>query len=237
MVNKITSEKAVKYVKSNKKKIIEKYASLNDYPSSDNPEAIFMAGCPGVGKTEYAESFKKLLESRHSNKHIIRIDADEIKEDIPGYNGSNSEDYHGASSLGVQKILDKVFHRKQDFILDGRFSEEKYTYQNIERAIRHGFQVAIFYIYQDPMIAWKFTKKREVLFGRVVPKSIFVDGLFDSIKCTDMVKEKFGDKVELHIVIKDIKNTGVKKSYFNKDKVANHIKLTYNRNTLFKELV
>lgn len=236
MKNNEIAKQAVKHIKSEKKQLIEKFASLEEYPPSDNPEAIFMAGSPGVGKTEYAKGLKKTLEEKNPDKHIVHIDADEIKKEIPGYDGSNSEDYQGASSLGVQKILDKVLHRKQDFILDGRFSNLKLAQENIKRALKHGFKIVIFYIYQDPLIAWDFTKRRKDLYKRYVPKDVFVNGLFDSMTCTDKIKEEFGKNIELDIVIQNISNTEEKKSHFNAQKVANHVKINYNSISLLKEL-
>ncbi len=49
--NQILSEKAKKFVKENKKFLIEKFASLNKFPSKEKPFSIFMAGSPGAGKT------------------------------------------------------------------------------------------------------------------------------------------------------------------------------------------
>lgn len=43
--------KAKDYIKSNKAKLCQKFASLEDYPPVENPSAYFMAGSPGAGKT------------------------------------------------------------------------------------------------------------------------------------------------------------------------------------------
>ena len=37
------------------------------------------------------------------------------------------------------------------------------------------FRVTIFYVYQDPKIAWKFTQEREIAEGRHVPKKAFIN--------------------------------------------------------------
>ena len=40
MINQAISEQAVNYVKLHAKELIEEFASLKDYPSSTNPQAI-----------------------------------------------------------------------------------------------------------------------------------------------------------------------------------------------------
>lgn len=54
-------DEAIAYIRQHKRDLIEKFANLNDYPPVKNPEAFFMAGSPGAGKTEYSKSFIKAL--------------------------------------------------------------------------------------------------------------------------------------------------------------------------------
>ncbi|MFT8392339.1 MAG: zeta toxin family protein [Sporolactobacillus sp.] len=61
--------------------------------------------------------------------------------------------------------------------------------------------VTLYYVYQDPIIAWQFTKAREDKEGRVVPKERFINAYFKSRENIKEVKETFGDKVELNIVM------------------------------------
>ncbi len=70
-------QKAKKFVKSNVDLLIEKFASLEEYPPSNKPFTLFMAGSPGAGKTEFSKSLVNIIKQREKAP-IIRIDADEI---------------------------------------------------------------------------------------------------------------------------------------------------------------
>lgn len=85
MINQTISEQAVNYVKLHDKELVEQFASLKNYPSSTNPQAIFMAGCPGAGKTEFSKGWIEEFNKDEPEAKIVRIDADEIREKIPQY--------------------------------------------------------------------------------------------------------------------------------------------------------
>ncbi len=190
-----------------------------------------MAGCPGAGKTEFSKGLIEELNKNEPEAKIVRIDADEVKEKIPQYDGTNSTEIQGASALGVQKLFDQVKKHRQSFILDGTFSNLKLATQNIESCIKRNFKTGVFYIYQDPLVAWGFSKKRERLEGRFVPKDFFIESLFSSYENVDKVKEMYKDKITLYLVIKDIQNK-VKKTFFNIQRVADHLKIPYNKQNL-----
>lgn len=105
------SEKAKVFIKEHKRFIIDKFASLEKYPPREHPFSMFMAGSPGAGKTEFSKALfesSDFLESTEFPIYAVRIDADEIKDIIPQYNGGNSDVVQGASSLGVEKLYDSV---------------------------------------------------------------------------------------------------------------------------------
>jgi hypothetical protein len=54
-----------------------------------------------------------------------------------------------------------------------------------------GRKVAIFYIYQDPLIAWKFTQIREKVEGRYIPKEAFIDAFFNAKENVEKMKKEF----------------------------------------------
>lgn len=83
-------QKAIEFVKKNKKIFIKKYASLKNFPKIKNPVTMIMAGSPGAGKTEFSTRLIALLEGFVIYKKIVRIDADDLKNTIPMYNKSNS---------------------------------------------------------------------------------------------------------------------------------------------------
>lgn len=226
-------EQAKKWIRENVKLLIEKFASLEKYPSVENPFTMFMAGSPGAGKTEFS---KKFIEDYDPSTKIVRIDADEIRECIPQYREGNAYKVQGAAGLGVAKLFDHVQDHSQNVIIDGTFSDFNIALKDVERALNRKRKVGIFYIYQDPFIAWDFTKKREVVEGRHVSKDMFIDSFFQAKENVNKIKEIMGDKIELHLAEKDYTNN-LKKSYFNIKKVDDYIRVEYNREELEKDLV
>ncbi len=229
------SSKAMAYVKKEKKSLIQKFAGLEKFPSVQNPLSIFMAGSPGAGKTEFSkELIKILLKIEHFTK-IVRIDADEIREAIPLYDGKNSNLIQPAASVGVEKIHDYVLKHKQNMLLDGTFANYKKERDNIQRSINKRRPIIIFYLYQDPVIAWDFTKKREKLEGRFIPKEAFIESFFKAKENANATKKEFGKDVTLHLVIKNFSN-GIEKIEFNIQSIDNYLKIKYNKKLLTKTL-
>src|SRR3989339_1846356 len=95
-----TAEEAKIFIKKEKRALIKKFADLEKFPPFEEPFSFFMAGSPGAGKTEFS---KRLIEIM-APISIVRIDADEIKEFIPQYNGKNSDIIQGAASIGVDNL-------------------------------------------------------------------------------------------------------------------------------------
>lgn len=227
-----TEELARQWVKQNIKLLVEKFASLEKYPPVENPFTMFMAGSPGAGKTEFS---KKFIEDYDPSTKIVRIDADEIRECIPQYKEGKAYKVQGAAGLGVAKLFDHVQDHSQNAIVDGTFSNFDIALKDVERALNRKRKVGIFYIYQDPFIAWDFTKKREAVEGRRVSKTMFIDSFFQAKENVNKIKEIMDNKIELHLAKKDYTNN-LKKSYFNIKKVDDYIKVEYNREDLEREL-
>jgi len=94
-----------------------------------------------------------------------------------------------------------------NIILDGTFAYHD-ALKNIQRSLRRNRKVEIVYVYQPPLIAWDFTKKREALELRRVSKETFISAYQVSHDNVNAVKQKFGDQVELTVLVKDFeKNT------------------------------
>lgn len=102
------------------------------------------------------------------------------------------------------------------FILDATFavlSAEK----NIIRTLKNGYRVTLFYVYQEPQVAWNFTKERELVEGRVVPKDTFINAFFQARENIEKVKERHPE-VTLHIIIKDYQNN-ISEVHFDADNI------------------
>jgi len=229
--NQEDADHARKFIKKNEKSIIEKFASLEKFPSRDNPFSIFMAGSPGAGKTEFSKAFIESSEP-DSPLYAVRIDADEIKDIIPQYKGNNSDVVQGAASLGVEKLYDYILKHNQNVIVDGTFAKYEIAYRNIKRSIEKKRIVSIFYIYQDPLVAWDFTQKREKIEGRYIPKEAFINSFFAAKENVERIKSEFKDKVMIFLIKKNDIDNSIEKFWVNIDSVDNYIKMTYTFDSL-----
>ena len=222
---------AIKFVKKNKKLIISKFADLTKFPPSQNPFTVFMAGSPGAGKTEFSISLIKQLGKKDPNTKVVRIDADEIRDIIPQYDKTNSNLLQSAAAIGVEKLFDHVQDHAQNVVVDGTFANYEVALKDVKRALGKNRKIGIIYLHQDPAIAWDFTKKREKLEGRIVPKEMFIQAFLNSKENVHKIKKEFGNDVRLSLVIKDFENR-VEKTLFNIDNVDSYLKVKYNPQTL-----
>src|SRR6202008_3379175 len=122
---------------------------------------------------------------------------DEVRSLLPGYTGDNSYVFQGAVSLIVEKMQDLVLAQKQSFVLDGTFSKYEKAVENIRRSLSKGRAVFIFYVYQNPQAAWRFTEKREKAEGRNIPKESFIEHFLGAKDTVERIKKTFGEKVSL----------------------------------------
>lgn len=222
-------ERAKEFIKKNKHLLFEKFASNKIYQPNENPISLFMAGSPGAGKTEYS---KALIEiAKNSANPIVRIDADEIREIIPQYNGANSDLVQRAASIGVHKLYDYVLKNKLNVMLDGTFAKFDIAHRNIIRSLNRNRVIGIYYVYQDPLIAWEFTKKREKLEGRKVPKIVFIEAFINARENVTRIKTIFKDKIKLYLVIKNYSNN-IEKFYPKVNNINDHFKIQYSEEKL-----
>jgi len=231
----ITSEDAINWVKKNKKNLVEKFTNLNDFPPVTNPFSMFMAGAPGVGKTEFSKSFIEVYYTVDPSNKMVRIDTDEVRASIPGYNGSNSFIFQRAAALGLEPLLDSVHKNHQNVMVDTTFSNLDIATSNIKRALGRNRNTGIIYLYQEPEISWKFTKIRKHEEGRIVPKEFFIEAFFKAKNNVNKVKEIFGKRIKLSLLVLD-ENHSIKLSKFNIERVDSHIKIDHTRKELFNSL-
>jgi predicted ABC-type ATPase len=189
-----------------------------------------MAGSPGAGKTEVS----KRLVAKFTQKPI-RIDADEIRALCPGYSGPNAHLFQRAASKGVHLLYDYALDRGLNVILDGTFAYAD-AQKNIERSLEHGRKVEIYFVYQNPVQAWDFTKKREEIECRRVSKEVFVDSFFKSRENVNAAKQTFGNRIELNLLIKDLLKS-FEQLELNIGTVDNYLKRVYTREELQNLLI
>ena len=186
------------WIRKHKREFINSLITKSGATPDGNPSAIFMAGLPGAGKTEFS---KNLISNLRLN--VVRLDMDEIAANIEGYKPEIADRYReGASSL-LNGAFDIVIKRGLDFIMDGTFSS-KYAQRNVCRAINHGYSVKIIYIYQDPKLAWHFTLEREKVEHRLIDLDGFVESYFNTIRnIYDVLNTTLTAKIALDIILKD----------------------------------
>lgn len=227
------SESAIGWIKTNRKLLIEKFCDLNDFPPSKKPFTIFMAGSPGAGKTEFSKSMIPILQKKDPDHKIVRIDIDEIRCIIPQYNGHNASIIQSASAIGVEKIFDFVQKYNQNAFMDSTFSNYNKADSDVNRSLNKNRSVGIFYIYQDPIVAWEFTKKREFIDGRHVPKDVFIESFLNAISTCNRIKQKYSSKINLDLIIKNFENR-LEKIQFNIENIDSYLEEEYNTSLLQK---
>lgn len=204
------AENAKQYIKRHKKDLIQKFADPSEYQGDELPVSVFMAGSPGAGKTEFSREIVDVLFNNSEKRQVVRIDADDIREILPGYNGANSYLFQSAVSIVVEKLHDYVLAKRQNFILDGTLSNFEKAKGNIQRSLNKRRSVFIFYVYQEPIVAWQFTQRREKKEGRHIPKEAFIEQFFGAKETVNKIKEHFGKQVIVYFVEKDLKQKNVR---------------------------
>lgn len=226
-------EEALKFARKQKKEIAKRLTDTSRFTPEDEPVSVFMAGSPGAGKTEASIELLAILEEKGAE--ILRIDPDELRHEFELYTGDNSWLFQKGVSVLVDRIHDLALSQKQSFLLDGTLSNYAKAEQNIARSLKRGRLVQILYVYQEPMLAWKFVLDREVVEGRRINPLDFVTQYFAARDVVNRLKTKFGSNVRVDLLLKNTDNSqrlykaGV-------DQIDNHIPEKYKRTDLEKLL-
>ena len=187
------------WARKNKKPIAREFVRKTNFQSSDQPAGIFTAGLPGAGKTEFTVNLLKDIINKP-----VRIDMDEIATHIEGYNPKIADKFRAGASIILAKIYDEVIKNKFDFVFDGTFAHAN-ALNNLARAKEHGYKVKVYYIHQDPVIAWQFTKDRELVEHRAIDSKRFIETY---VNLQRNLKELCKNKkdVTISIIVKDKNN-------------------------------
>lgn len=223
-------DEAVKFARENKKRIAKCLTDKKKYPKESDPVSVFMAGAPGAGKTE---SSIELLKEFGGG--VIRIDPDELRDELPGYTGGNSWLFQFAVSILVDKAHDLALEQKQSFLLDGTLAKYDLAEKNVDRSIKRGRLVQILYVYQEPHLAWGFVQAREKDEGRRIPLEGFIDQYFESRRVVNSIKTRFGGDVKVDLLVKNRDNS-VRSYKANVDQIDSHLPERYDRESLLREL-
>lgn len=220
---------AKKHPAISKKVFVEEFIRKTGAEPVVNPSAIFMAGLPGAGKTEFSRNLVDIV----GGAKVVRIDMDEIASQIKGYTPEKANEFREPATRLLNAILDRVLKEKMEFVLDGTFGS-KNAIKNIERAIGHGYSAKIVYIIQDPKRAWEFTKAREKVERRSITQDGFIATYFNIIKNINAMAPllKKHDKISLDMVWKNEDN--LIESWFPnvKEGIDKLLETSYNNKTL-----
>lgn len=227
-----TIKTALEYAKRHKKEIAEKYASLAEYPASALPISIFMGGSPGAGKTEVANKLANLFEE-WIGLHCVRIDADQLRAEFPGYSGANAHLFQQAATRLVHEIHSLALKHGQSFIMDGTFSAFQLQAENIRRSLKRNREVTVCFVHQSPEAAWRFVGLRARAEGRSVPTEAFVRKYLDSRQVATAIKREFGNQVRLNLVAKNDDGSD-KFRRANIDSLDNYVPGAYNEDMLLE---
>lgn len=190
---------AREWVKSHAREIIAQFCG--SCVKVNTPISLFMAGSPGAGKTEVSRSLMNKFETVP-----VRVDADEIRAMCPGYTGGNAHVFQKAASKGVNILYDHALASELHVIMDGTFAYGN-ALENIKRSLDKKRKVELWFIYQDPLKAWEFTKARESLESRHVSKDQFIQAFLCSKTNTIEAKRSYPDSLILNLLVKNIDNS------------------------------
>jgi len=222
----LTYNAAVEFAKANRKAIARRLADTSLYPPEESPVAVYMAGSPGAGKTEASIELIANLGGQ-----VLRIDPDELRNELPGYTGDNSHLFQRAVSTLVDRMLDTAFDQSQSFILDGTLTHYDKAVANIERALRKGRVVQVLYVYQEPAQAWAFVQAREQAEGRRIQPETFIEQYFEARQVVNRLKAHFDGAIRADLLLKNI--DGSNRTYMaNVDQIDSHIPEKYDASAL-----
>ena len=160
---------AKKWVKDKKNRARVLTQFFKDFPHIKTKTAIFMAGIPGAGKTEFAQQFL-----REDSPTLIPIEHDKLVEYIDSYQPEQYYNYRKAGSTLVTEVFNFCLKNGYGFIFDGTLSHDN-GIRNVRKALRAGYTVYVIYIIQDATVAWELTQARELVKKRAIEKRGFLE--------------------------------------------------------------
>jgi UDP-N-acetylglucosamine kinase len=217
-------ETAIAFAKANRTAIARRLADSKLFPGEEDPVSVFMAGSPGAGKTE--ASIELLEALADDGARVLRIDPDELRAELPGYDGGNSWLFQRAVVPIVERIHDLALKQKQSFLLDGTLSNYSVAERNILRSLDRKRLVQILYVYQEPASAWKFVQARERLDGRQIRPDTFVEQYFAARDVVEALKVKFAQAIKVDLLLKNLDGTN-RTYHANVEQIASYLQQKY----------
>lgn len=225
----ISSMSTDDWVRTNKKKIARELLERLGHSGSQNPAGIFTAGLPGSGKTEFTVELIEELDIKP-----LRLDMDEFAGMIEGYRPQIADSFRKGASSILNEVYTKTIRSRVNFLFDGTLAHG-HALENIGRAVKRNYAVKIYYIHQDPVVAWSFTKDRELVEKRGIKKQGFIDTychLYENLRAL----QALGLNVTISVVIKSDDNK-VKARHENVKDIFHYTGPVLNRSELERVII
>jgi hypothetical protein len=136
------------------------------------------------------------------DEFFLHIDLDDLRTMIPWYKWEEADSFQKWAIRIMEMLLDKAFRKKLNIILDWTFWSKSATWRNIKRALKKWYNINIYYINIDPILARKYTLWREIEKKRKVPLMSFYKQYYNSFKNIKQIIKNH-DSIKL-IVLKKI---------------------------------
>ena len=160
--------------------IIENY--LKDVKESSKPTVYLMMGAFGAGKG----IIKKYLQNNDLlPKDIVDVDVDEVRrergleKDFDGYAKVNIKQAgvmtQKESSYLSQQIVQNLYRKKSDLIIDKSFSNYKILINTINKFKKAGYQVNVIMAYQTLENGLRNIKDRAIREGRDIDEKVSIE--------------------------------------------------------------
>ena len=131
----------------------------------------------------------------------------------------------------MDKIHDLALEQSQTFLLDSTLSNLQRARSNVQRSLKRGRAVTIWYVYQSPLVAWDFVQAREEEEGRRVLPGRFIDQYFAARDVVNALKHEFGANIEVDLLLKPNDQT-VKLVQQGIDRIDAHVPERFTRDQL-----
>lgn len=186
------------WAKDNRKRLTREFFAKKKLLPSNEKIAIFMAGSPWAGKTEF---INRLLTKDQQSAYYV-LDLDKIRSWMPGYKGNYAEKYTRWAIKILEMLFDECVSNSYNFILDGTFTSSEVIDRNIGRLIQKWYKIEVFYIHTQPYLAWIYTLLRGSDDNRRVPLSKFIRFYHLAFENVKLAITKFDGDIKVSIVQK-----------------------------------
>lgn len=175
-------------------KIISKFEKSKTCLKQTQPIAIFMGGAPGSGKSTFLKKFAPYMTS----DKIYKIDADEVRAELPEYKGWNSKNTHSETRDIVNRLIDNASEGcEHDIIFDGTMTRPTSYIKLIEKVKAKGYRTFIIFLKVPKEVSVERILGRYQSSGRFVPITI-VDEFFQT---GDQTLKQLEEMVDGYVIV------------------------------------